>query len=182
MKSLFKTIIVPYGERYNNEEDNLILNTSINIKDFTYVNRIGKVITPSHFNPIVEKDDLVIVHHNVFRQFWNFGGRLKTSTSDLDNGTFGCNNDSIYAYKRGDSDWITLGDSCFVEPQVANREDFVWDMDFHTPGVGKLVYGAPDGFKQGDTVTYTPYSKYEFNIEGKKLYKMKHMNITGKIL
>ena len=181
MKSLFKTIIEPYGDRYNNTKDNLIVNTNIDIKDYQYVNRIGRVIEPSHYNPVVDKGDLVIVHHNVFRQYWGFSTHLRTSSSDLDDGTFACNNDSIYAYNKGDG-WVCLQDYCFVEPIIPETDDLMLSLEVYTKNTGKLLYGAPDGLKQGDTVSFTPFSEHEYEIDGKKVYRMKHKDLTSHIV
>ena len=34
------------------------------------------------------------------------------------------------------------------------------------------------GVKEGDEISFTPHSEYEFNIEGEKLYRMFTDNIT----
>ena len=185
MKSLYKTIIKPYGSRYSNSIDvdgkDLILNNSIDIKDYQYVNRIGVVIEPPHHNPMVEKEDLVIVHHNVFRQYWGFSTHLRTSSSDLNDGTFGVDPDSIYAYNRGDG-WVMLHDYCFVKPEKADREGLILSLDMEQKRIGKLFRGAPRHLREGDTVSFRPYSEHEYNIDGEKVYKMRHRDLTAHIL
>lgn len=185
MKSLFKTIVSPVGERYNNSKDidgkNLILNASIDIKDYQYVNRVGVVVEPSHHEPIAKKGDLVLVHHNVFRQYWGFSTHLRTSSSDLDDGTFAVTNTSIYAVNDG-SGWKAVGDYCFVEPIEVDKSDLILSLDLHKERIGKLVIGAPDGSREGDTVAFTPFSEYEFEVDGKKVYRMRHKDLTGIIV
>ena len=185
MKSLFKTIIAPYGERYNNSkkvgDETLELNASITMKDYHHVNRIGVVIEPSYHEPVVQKGDLVIVHHNVFRQYWGFSTHLRTSSSDLDDGTFAVNNDSIYAYK-GKNGWVTLKDYCFVEPIQDDTKDLTLDLDPYKKHYGKIALGAPEGLTEGDTISFLPFSEHEYEIDGKKLYRMRHRDLTGHIL
>ena len=181
MKSLFKTIIKPYGERYNNTEGDLIVNASIDIKDYQYTNRIGVVVTPSHHAPIVDAGDLVIVHHNVFRQYWGFSTHLRTSSSDLDDGTFAVNNESIYAYNKGDG-WVCLNDTCFITPVEAPDTDLLLTLDKYLPNIGKVAYGAPMGLQEGDTVIFKPYSEHKYTIDDTLMYRMKHSDIIGEIL
>ena len=47
------------------------------------------------------------------------------------------------------------------------------------PLIGKIVYTNSE-FKKGDLVGFTPFSKYEFIIEGKRLYRIMTQFITIK--
>ena len=185
MKSLFKTIIEPEGDRYNNsvtiDGHDLIVNASINQADFKYVNRVGVVVEPPLHNPLVEVGDRVLVHHNVFRRYWGFSTHLRTSSSDLDNGTFSVDPDSLYAYNRGDG-WKTVDNNIFIEPIEVPQTDLILDFDVYQERIGKLVYGAPKHLKQGDTVVFTPFSEHVFEFDGMKLYRMKEKDITAHIL
>ena len=181
MKSLFKTVIRPEGERYNNSVDGLILNASINQSDYRFVNRVGIVLETPVYNPKVKIGDRVLVHQNVFRQYWGFSTHLRTSSSDLDDGTFVVDPDSLYAYNRGDG-WKTIDDYIFIEPILAPESDLQLDLEVYTKRIGKVVYGSPRGLKRGDTVSFTPSSEHIFEFDGMKLYKMKHNDITSKIL
>ena len=180
MKSLFKTIIVPEGDRYNNSDDRLILNANINIQDFTYTNRVGIVVETPHFNPQVQVGDRVLVHTNVFRRYWGFTTHLRTSSADLHDGTFGVDSDSIFAYDRGDG-WVPLNDWLFVEPVEADTGHLTLSTDYLKTRIGKLRIGEVEGLKIGDTVAFTPFSEFEFRFDGMKLYKMRVRDITAKI-
>ena len=74
MKSLFDFIVEPYGQRYNNEikigDKSLVINTQV--ESFKSVNNIAKVLaTPKAYNTIIKKNDLIMIHHNVFRRFYD---------------------------------------------------------------------------------------------------------------
>ena len=181
MKSIYRTIIRPEGERYNNDVDDLIVNASINQADFKYVNRVGIVVEAPRFDPKVKVGDRVLVHHNVFRQYWGFSTHLRTSSSDLDDGTFMVDPDSLYAYDRGDG-WIPLDDYIFVEPIQAPESDLILSLESDTKRIGKFIYGSLNGLKRGDTVSYTPWSEHLFEFDGMKLYKMRKQDITSKII
>ena len=84
MQSLFNFIVQPKNKRYENEVDingkKLIINTTMD--DHKYVSRVGIVKSlPKVGETNIKVGDEVIVHHNVFRRFYNMKGKEKNSTS-----------------------------------------------------------------------------------------------------
>lgn len=82
MQSLFNFIVQPKNKRYENEVDingkKLIINTTMD--DHKYVSRIGIVKSiPKIGETNIKVGDEVIVHHNVFRRFYNIKGEEKTA-------------------------------------------------------------------------------------------------------
>ena len=80
MKSIFDFIVEPAGQRYNNEvkvgDKSLIINTKI--ESFKSVNNIAKVIEiPISYKTPIKKGDLIMIHHNVFRRWYNIKGEEK---------------------------------------------------------------------------------------------------------
>ena len=78
MNSLYDYIITPIGERYNNEkkvgDKSLVLNTKI--EEFKSINKKAKVISiPKAYDLPIKTEDIVYVHHNVFRRFYNMKGK-----------------------------------------------------------------------------------------------------------
>ena len=107
MRSLFDFIIKPIGERYDNEkkvgDKTLVLNTKI--ESFKSVNNLATVIeTPTTFDTGVSKGDIIVVHHNVFRRFYDMKGREKNSRSYFKEDLYFCSADQIYLYKK-DDEW-----------------------------------------------------------------------------
>ncbi len=65
---------------------------------------------------------------------------------------------------------------CFVQPLV-NDNDLENKLEHDTKGV--IVY--TDGtFNKGEVVGFTPFSKYEFIVEGKRLFRVHNKFITIK--
>ena len=103
MKSLFDFIVEPYGQRYNNEikvgDKSLIINTQV--ETFKSVNNIAKVIEiPLSYKTPIKKGDLIMIHHNVFRRWYNIRGEEKNSKSYFKDNLYFVHQDQIYLYKR----------------------------------------------------------------------------------
>ena len=86
MKSVFDFIVMPEGNRYSNEVDidgdKLIVNSSI--ENFKLINRKATVLTvPTAFTTPIQEGDEVIIHHNVFRRYYNTKGTLLKPSSSL---------------------------------------------------------------------------------------------------
>ena len=75
MKSIYRFLIKPKKERYNNTIElngqELIINTRIETFESVSKNAIVEIV-PEAFKTKIKPGDEVIVHHNVFRRFYNF--------------------------------------------------------------------------------------------------------------
>lgn len=182
MRSLYNYIIST-DDRYNNKTDvddkELILNTEITERDFHFVNRIGKVIsTPINFNTPIQKGDDVIIHHNVFRRWFDVRGNERNSGSFINENKYAVFQDQIFAYKRNDV-WHGMPDYCFVKP-LPNEDK--WSILSEQKLLGELTY-TNEYLKSlnvsiGDVVGFTPESEYEFIIDDTKLYRIQSKDIT----
>ncbi len=62
---------------------------------------IAKVISvPKAFKTPIKKGDLIMIHHNVFRRFYDMKGREKNSKSYFKENKYFVQRDQIYLYKR----------------------------------------------------------------------------------
>lgn len=186
MKPIYNIIIEPYGERYNNNDDingkPLIMNTTIDDKDFQFTNRMGVVKSIPLLPTPFKVGDLVVVHHNVFRKYWSFGGRLRTSSSDLDNNQFRCELDQVYAYKR-DGMWTCVDDWVFVKPvEIDKTGQILFETDTYEPEEGLYEMGDLPGVSKGNRVIFEPNANYEVRFDNMILYRMKSKFITGKYI
>jgi hypothetical protein len=178
MKSIYNFVVKPKGERYNNSKQvdggELIVNTEI--YNHQYVNRNATVIsTPIIGNTDIRPGDEVIVHHNVFRRWHNVHGEEKNSRSYFDEDTYIISEEQVFLYKRN-NEWKTMKGYCWVQPI---KDTNVLDNNKEKPLVGIVVYS--DGtVKKGDLVGFRPESKYEFIIEGQRLYRVLSNFITIK--
>ena len=103
MKSLFDFIIKPLGDEYDNEitigDKKLVLNTKI--ESFKAVNNLAVVVeTPKAFRTDIKKGDIIVIHHNVFRVFYDMKGVKKNSRSYFKDNLYFCAIDQIYLYKN----------------------------------------------------------------------------------
>jgi len=185
MQSLFSFIVEPKNGRYDNEVDidgkKLIINTTMD--DHKYVNRVGIVKSiPKIGKTNIKVGDEVIVHHNVFRRFYDVRGIEKNSSSYFKEDLYFCFYDQIFLYKQ-DNEWKAPFDFCFVKPIVENKKQLV-TVQKERPRVGILKYGnsSLNAFKvnEGSLVGFSPSSEYEFVIDNDRLYRMRTNDITIK--
>lgn len=183
MRSVYDFIIKPVGKRYDNEvkvgEHTLITNSSI--ESFKHVNNIAEVVeTPVAFATSIRKGDLIMVHHNVFRVFYDIKGIKKNSRSFLKDDLFFCAVDQVYLYKRTDT-WKSFGDRCFVAP-VKNKDLLSTDKVADLIGILKIGNSSLEesGINPGDIVGFTPNSEWEFVVDNQIMYCMKSNDIVIK--
>ena len=182
MKSLYDFIIKPYGQgRYNNSkkigEKELILNTKI--ESWKFVNRFAKVVsTPLAFNTVIKKGDIIVVHQNVFRRFYNMKGKQTNSRSYFKDDLYFAAIDQIYLYKNKDT-WKSFGDRCFVMP-IKNSDDIRNRKE--QPYVGILKIGnnklEASNINPGSMIGFKPGAEWEFFIDDERLYCMKSNDIV----
>ena len=179
MQALFDYIIKPVGGRYNNSVDvdgkELLVNTEI--FNHQYVNREAEIIAvPKGIKSQLQVGDIVIVHHNVFRRWHNIRGEEKNSRSYFEEDKYFVTEDQIFAYKRSDAKWKGLKGYCFVKP-LKSTGMFDESKERSLIGVVKHTDGSVD---VGDLVGFTPWSEYEFVIDGQRLYRVLSKEITIK--
>ena len=183
MRSIFSFIVKPIGNRYNNTKDignkKLVINTSI--ESFKHVNNIAEVVeTPLFFESNIKKGDLVVIHHNVFRVFYDIRGNKKNSRSYLFNDLFICDLEQIYLYKNNGV-WKTVGNRCFIKPIKENSD---LNIDKEQKLIGILKYGNSSleelGVNEGDVVGYKPYGEFDFIIDEERMYCMQTSDIVLK--
>jgi len=184
MQSLFNFIVQPKNKRYENEVDvdgkKLIVNTTMD--DHKYVSRIGVVKSvPIIGESEIQVGDEVIVHHNVFRRYYNVRGIEKNSSSYFKEDLYFCYHNQIFLYKRN-NEWKAPFEFCFVKP-IENKSNFLTDQKERSL-IGVLKYGnsSLDAFKinEGSLVGFSPSSEYEFVIDNNRLYRMQTNDITIK--
>jgi len=184
MKSVFNFIVKPVGARYNNkikvEDKELILNTKI--ESFKSVNNLAEVIsTPLAYSTNIKVGDIVLIHHNVFRRFYDIRGNQKNSRAFFMDDLYFCDLDQIYLYKSDDEKWNTFGDRCFIKP-LKNIDDLKLNKEQELIGILKYGNNSLNKLKinEGDLVGYTPYGEFDFIIDGERLYCMKSNDIVIK--
>ena len=177
MKSLYQFIVKPYVNRYDNIKQvngkELIINTSI--EDHKFVSKKAVVVsTPVVFETDIRPGDVVYVHHNIFRRYYDMKGREKNSSTFFKDELYFCNLDQIYMYNLK-----THLDYCFVKP-ILNKSNLSVDKEKEHFGILKYTNKSLEdvGLKPGSLVIFTPNSEFEFIVEGERLYCMKSNDIA----
>jgi len=183
MRSIFSFIVKPVGERYNNKvkvaDKELIINTKI--ESFKSVNNVAEVVAvPLAYSTDIKVGDIVIIHHNVFRVFYDIRGNKKNSRSYFMDDLYFCDLDQIYLYKNTGK-WKAFGDRCFIKP-IKNKDYLNVAKEQRLIGILKYGNSSLETLKinEGDLVGYTPYGEFDFVIDGQRLYCMKSNDIVIK--
>ena len=184
MKSPHYFIVRPFdGQRYDAKRKygDIEFVISSSQEDHTVTNRIGVVESlPICYDGDISIGDFVIVHHNVFRIYYDMKGRERSSWNHYKDDIFMVELDQIFLY--GKDKWMAPYPFCFVEPIENDNSDFMLTTDTEKYLHGYMRY-VPENrdIKSGDIVSFRPESEYEFRIDSKKLYRMKLSNICLKI-
>ncbi len=83
MKSIDCFIVKPFKERYDNKVtiDGKELITNASIEDYKSISKKAVVVsTPLSFKSDIKKGDVVIIHHNIFRRFYDIRGKEKNGS------------------------------------------------------------------------------------------------------
>ena len=183
MNSLYKFIVTPLNTRYDNEikvgDKKLIINSSV--EEFTFISREAKVTAiPSEYKTDIKVGDTLIIHHNVFRRWYDQKGTERNSSSYFKDDLYFVQPDQIFMYKHN-AKWKTFGGYCFVKP-VKNDNPISNIIDKKLVGILKYgnKYLEEQGVLPGDLVSYPRNRDWEFVIDQELLYCMKSTNIIIK--
>ena len=180
MQSLFDFIIKPKKERYENikqiGDQELVLNSEISSHQF--VSRIGIVLAiPKAENTNIQVGDEVIIHHNVFRRWYDVRGIERNSRSYWEDNKYFVKSDQIFLYKRNNK-WHAPKGYCFVKPIQSNN--ILLEKEVPLRGIIKYVDKELKNIDKEDLVGFTPSSEYEFVIDGERLYRVLTNSISIK--
>jgi len=187
MKSPFQFIVRPFnGKRYDNtkEIEGVEFITSTSEEDHKFSNRYAEVIeTPLGYEGEITVGDTLLVHHNVFKYYFDMQGRQKSGKSFFKDDLFFIDSEQFFMYKH-DGEWCAYDRYCFVEP-IPTEESFIYKNTKEEPLVGVMKYPnnylLSKGVKPGDRVCFTPESEYEFLVDDEKLYRIYDHQITIKL-
>ena len=183
MNSIYDFIITPKNSRYNNTkkigDKTLILNTSI--EDHKLVSKEAIIVSvPLAFKTMLKPGDEIIVHHNIFRRWYDVRGKDRNSGQYFKEDLYFCKPDQLYLYKRKDK-WLAIGQRCFIKPL---KDNSVLNNETEVKHIGILKIGNSSlealGINPGDVVGIKPGREWEFIIDGQRLYCMKSNDIVIK--
>ncbi len=187
MKSPFYFIVKPVDDkRYKNTKtiEGMEIITSTSEENHKAANREAEVVaTPIGYNGQIEKGDILLVHHNVFKFYNDMKGRQKSGKSFFKDNLFFIENDQFFMYKHK-GEWYCHDRYCFVKP-IPKEESFVSKLGTEEPLIGIMKYPnkylSSKGVEKGDRICFKPDSEYEFTVDDEKLYRMYDHQITLKL-
>lgn len=171
MQSVFDFIIKPKSKRYNNTkqigDSELLLNSEIS--DHRYVSREAVVLAvPRNNETEIKIGDEVIVHHNIFRRWYDVRGIERNSKSYYKEDMYFVKADQIFLYKRNNK-WNAPKGYCFIKPIKSNN---IIEKEVPLRGIIKYVDKQLIDIQKEDLVGFTPSSEYEFVVDGERLYRV----------
>jgi len=187
MQSPHSFIVQPLkGKRYDNTRQygdvEFIVSTSQ--EDHKFSNRMATVKSvPLNYSGPIKINDTLLVHHNVFKLYYDMRGREQSGKSYFKENLFLVDNDQFFLYKSG-AQWCANDKYCFVEP-VKSKDYYLDKIIKNEPLVGKVKYPNQEllnhGVNEGDEVAFQPESEYEFTVDGVLLYRIMSKFITVKL-
>jgi hypothetical protein len=183
MNSIYSFIITPKKKRYNNEikigDKSLITNT--NVEDHNLVSKEAIIASvPLAFKTAIKPGDEVMIHHNIFRRWYDQKGNQRNSSSYFKEDLYFCNIDQIYLYKRNNK-WNAVEDRCFIKP-IKDTNLLTADIEQKHVGILKIGNSFLEALDihPGDLVGFKPGREWEFIVDDERLYCMKSNNIVIK--
>ena len=183
MKSIYQFIIKPIGTRYNNKKKignkELIINS--NISNHKFINREAEVVAiPLGLKTNIKTGDKVIVHHNLFRRYYNLKGKSVNGSKYFKENLYFASIDQVYLYSRN-AKWYTTLNYCFVKPIIENNS---YKTSKLQKNIGILKYGNSSlealEIRHNDLIGFKPNRELEFIIDGEVLYCMESNDIVIK--
>ncbi len=171
------------GKRYSNTKSmgdvELIVSTSE--EDHKFSNREAEVVElPLGYEGPIKIGDTLLVHHNVFKFYNDMQGRRKSGKSFFKDDLFFIEPDQFFMYKSNGR-WNAYDRYCFVKP-IPTEDCFVMKPMSEEPLMGEMFlpnnYLVSKGVSKGDKVCFEPEIKYEFNLDGQKIYRIYDHQIT----
>jgi len=183
IQSPFNFIISPInGKQYVDEitvagKKLLICNS---IEEHSDVNRVGVVRQlPKNYTGNIQIDDLVVIHHNIFRISFNDKGLPLQSDHFIKDDLFAVSKDLIYLIIRN-GEFIATDDYVFIEP--IEVEDF-WEgkKTLENIGIAKYINSEVknQGVNPGDKIIFRKFANYLFEFFGMKLFLMKNNRVLA---
>jgi hypothetical protein len=183
MKSPYYFIVKPIGGEYNNEIElsgqKVIVNSTV--ENHKHVNRYAEVVyLPGRYKGSISVGDKIIVHHNIFRIYYDMRGRPKKSPNYFKDGLYFIDEYQFYLYNNG-TKWNSVGDYCFVKP-IDKENSYLYEEGYED-NTGHVVYSNSIlkdlGVLEGSKINFLKDSEYEFDIDGEILYRMRSSDICA---
>lgn len=175
MRSPESFIVTPKDRKYKSTKKlgGVDFETVVSIENAKDVSQEAIVVQlPMNYNGEIEIGDELIIHHNIFRDYYSQNGKMKHSRAYLYDDLFTAIPEEVFLYKK-EGKWKANLSFCFVEPM---EEDSISILDgVKLPHTGKIW--VSNMHKVSEPIGFTPESEYEVWVDGKPYYKMSDSDI-----
>lgn len=169
-------IVKPKENRYKSPKQlgDISIDRVSSIEDAKDVSKSGIVVSlPKNYNGEIEVGDEVIIHHNIFRMYYDVKGKLKYSRAYLYENRYQVIPEELFLYKKN-GEWKANEDFCFVKPIEEDTISFLKGKKL--PHSGKIVIS--NNHPVGEEIGFTPESEYPVEVNGEVLYRMRDKDIA----
>lgn len=174
MKAPKSFIVTPKNRRYKQGKKigDTVLETVSSIEDAKDVSKEAIVVgLPCNYKGEIEVGDEVIVHHNIFRAYYDVNGKLKYSRAHVFEDYFQVIPEELFLYRKN-GQWKAFEEFCFIEPITKDTSSTMEQKLEHT-GIVYKSNEHPEGTKIG----FTPESEYEVWVDGNLYYRMRNSDV-----
>jgi co-chaperonin GroES (HSP10) len=181
IKPLEKFLVKPYGDsEYVREKKGVIVTSSI--ENHMDVNRVGVIVdTPISYEGDIKPGDLVVIHHNIFRSYYDMKGYERKSREYFKDNLYLVDENQIYLVKKNNN-WNSFDNFCFVTPK--KEAEALFSLGEYESNQGFVSFSNKHlermSINKGDEVAFVDDSEYEFEIDEVKMYRMKTKDICIK--
>ena len=175
MQSPESFIVKPKNKKYKlgKKFGNVEFETVTSIENAKDVSKEAIIVAlPLNYQGDIKIGDEVIVHHNIFRDYYDQRGVMKHSRAFLYDNLYTVIPEELFLYKK-DKKWKPNLNFCFVEPL---EEDNISILEGgFLPHTGKIWLS--NTHQVNEPVGFTPESEYEVWIDDRLYYRMRDCDV-----
>lgn len=175
MKAPQSFLVTPKDKKYKQGKQmgDKVFGTVTSVEDAKDVSKEAIVVAiPLNYKGEIEVGDEVIIHHNIFRSYYNQRGKLTFSRAYLYDDLYHAIPEEVFLYKKNGK-WKPNLDFCFVKPIL--KDDLSVLKGKELPHTGTVEFSNTHPL--GETIGFTPESEYEVWVDDTMYYRMRDIDI-----
>lgn len=168
-------IVTPKHKRYKSGKKigDKVFETVTSIEDAKDVSKEAIVVSlPLNYKGEIEVGDEVIIHHNIFRIYFDQKGKMKYSRAYLYDNLFHAIPEEVFLYKK-DGKWKANDEFCFIKPITEDNISLLKGQELPHTGTVFASNEHPVGMQIG----FTPESEYEVWVDGELYFRMRNLDV-----
>lgn len=174
MRSPHSFIVTPKKRKYKTKTiAGVEFEIATSVEDAKDVSKEAIVVAlPLVYEGEIKVGDEVLIHHNIFRDFYDARGNLKHSRAYLYDDLYTAIPEEVFLYKQNGK-WKPHLDFCIVKPILEDNISLISQGDLPHTGT---IFLSNEHFTD-EPIGFTPESEYEIWIDGEMYYRMRDRDI-----